>query len=333
MYDARVIRHALEHLRDGAAYLATARRQRASDHATVRQLAWPASAPLPRGLSLTWLGTAGFRFAYQGTVLWIDPYVTRLPLGSLVRRRVVAPDADVIDRWIDQADAVLVGHTHFDHALDVPAIARRFGCSVYGSSSLATLMALHGLVERAVVVTPHCDYEIGPFRVHFVPSVHSKLQLGLGIPYAGELTCDHVDALTPQAYRCGQVWGIHVEVAGTRFYHQGSADLVEEEIRDAGVDIFLCGVSGRRFTRSYVDRIVRRLQPKVIVPTHYDDFFRPLGHPLELSFNVNLTGFADEVRAASRDLPIHTMEIGVPIAAPADGVPVTTGGGRSLRDS
>ena len=52
------------------------------------------------------------------------------------------------------------------------------------------------------------------------------LQLGLRIPFSGELTCDHVDELTPQAYRCGQVWGIHVEVAGMRFYHQGSADLI-----------------------------------------------------------------------------------------------------------
>ena len=33
---------------------------------------------------------------------------------------------------------VLVGHTHFDHAVDAPAIARRFGCKAYGSDSLAT---------------------------------------------------------------------------------------------------------------------------------------------------------------------------------------------------
>jgi hypothetical protein len=52
----------------------------------------------------------------------------------------------------------------------------------------------------------------------------------------------------------------------------------------------------------------------VIVPMHYDDFFRPLDAPARFSFNVNLTGFADEVRAASRDLAVHTLEVGVPIA-------------------
>lgn len=277
---------------------------------TARQLAAP--LPLPKGLELTWLGTAGFRLAYQGTVIWIDPYVTRLPLADLLRKKVVPPSKEAIARWVDKADAVLVGHTHFDHALDVPAIAQRTGCKVYGSPSLQHLMGLYGLADQAVVVEAHRDVEVGPFKFHFVPSIHSKLQLGLGIPYSGELTCEHVGGLTPQAYKCGHVWGIHIEVAGTRFYHQGSADFVKDEIKDRGVDVFLCGISGRRFTPKYVERIVNALGPSVIVPTHYDDFFRPLDAKAQFSFNVNLTGFADEVRAASRDIPLHVLELGVP---------------------
>lgn len=296
------------HVGSALAYFATARRQHTSDRLTARQLAWPDRAGLPRGLELTWIGTAGFRLAYEGTVIWIDPYVTRLPLGALVRRRVVPSDEAQVARHVDRADAVLVGHTHFDHALDVPAIARRTGCRAYGSASLEHLMGLHGLAGQAVVVEPHRSYEVGPFRFRFVPSVHSKLQLGLGVPYSGELTCEHLDGLTPQAYRCGQVWGIAIEVAGARLYHQGSADFVEDELRDRDVDLFLCGISGRRFTPRYVERIVAALRPRAIVPTHYDDFFRPLDAPLAFSFNVNLTQFADEVRRASRDLPIYTLE-------------------------
>jgi L-ascorbate metabolism protein UlaG (beta-lactamase superfamily) len=302
----------LRHVGAAVAYLATARRQHESDRLTARQLAWPASVTLPPGLELTWVGTAGFRLAYQGVVVWIDPYVTRLPLADFVMRKAMPASDTAIAKWIDRADAVLVGHTHFDHALDVPAIARRTGCTVYGSRSLAHLMALHGLAPQATVVEAQRDYEVGPFRFHFVPSVHAKLRLGLGVPFSGELTCEHVDELTPQAYRCGQVWGIHVEVAGTRFYHQGSADLVEAELHDRDVDVFLCGISGRRFTPRYIERIVRTLQPKMIVPTHFDDFFRPVGDP-HLSFNVNLTGFADEVHATSHDVPIRVMEVGLPI--------------------
>jgi L-ascorbate metabolism protein UlaG (beta-lactamase superfamily) len=300
----------LRHLGSGLAYLATAQRQQRADHKTCAQLAWPRQSPLPRGLELTWIGTAGFRLAYEGTVVWIDPYVTRLSKRDFALRRVVPSSADHVAQWVDRADAVLVGHTHFDHALDVPTIARRWGCPVYGSSSLRNLMALHGLGEQAVVVEPKREYVVGPFRFHFVPSVHSKLQLGLGIPYSGELTCDHVDALIPQAYKCGQVWGIAIEVAGTRFYHQGSADLLEDEIVDRGVDVFLCGISGRRFTPDYIARAVRALDPKLIVASHFDDFFLPLDAPLAMSFNVNLTGFADEAHAAARDVPVYTLEIG-----------------------
>jgi len=261
------------------------------------------------------MGTAGFRLAYEGTVIWIDPYVSRITLGDVVLRRVRPASDAAIEQWIDRADAVLVGHTHFDHALDVPAIARRHGSTVYGSRSTRTLMGLHGLAAQAVEITPHHDYDIGPFRVHFVPSIHSKLVLGLGELNGGELTCEHLDHLTPSAYKCGDVYGIYIEVAGFRLYHQGSADLLENEIRDKGVDVFLCGASGRRFTRNYLTRIVRALEPQLIVPTHYDDFFVPLaaGGETKFSFNVNLTGFADDVHAASRDLPIHTLQVGIPI--------------------
>ncbi len=40
------------------------------------------------------------------------------------------------------------------------------------------------------------------------------------VPFDGELTCDHLDALSPGAYRCGQIWGIHIEVAGITVYHE-----------------------------------------------------------------------------------------------------------------
>lgn len=297
----------LRHIGAGLAYLATARRQHSSDQLTARQLHW--AKPLPPGLELTWVGTAGFRMAYQGTVIWIDPYVTRMPLSSVALRKVVPSSPEAVARYVDRADAVLVGHTHFDHALDTPAIAKAHGCKVYGSQSLENLMGLHGLAAQTVVVEPKRVYEVGPFTFHFVPSIHSKLQLGLGIPYSGELTCEHVEGLTAQAYCCGQVWGIEIEVAGTRFYHQGSADLLEDEIGKRSIDVFLCGISGRRFTENYVARILRCLNPAVVVPTHYDDFFRPLDQPTRFSFNVNLTGFADDVRAVSKDITIGTLEV------------------------
>ncbi len=302
----------LRHLASLVAFASQRSARGAADASTHADLAWSRSrraADLPAGLELQWLGTAGFRFTYQGQHLLIDPYVTRLPLDDLVRRRVVAADRARLATLPDPL-AILVGHTHFDHALDVPALAARAGCQAYGSASLARLLTLHGRPELAVVVEPHRSYEIGPYTVTFVPSRHSKLAAGLWTPFDGELTCDHTDHLTPQAYRCGQVWGIHVAVAGATFYHHGSCDLVDDQVRHRGVDYLLAGISGRRFTPRYWQRLLGRLEPRVVVPHHFDDFFRPLDARFAYSLNVNLAGFPDEIGAVSRDFEIRALAMG-----------------------
>jgi L-ascorbate metabolism protein UlaG (beta-lactamase superfamily) len=279
------------------------RARRESDEAVARELSWRQSGPsLPPGLTVQWLGTSGFRFAYQDHAVLVDPYVTRVPAANVLLRRPSPPSARSIDRFLpDRADAILLGHTHFDHAIDAPAIARRDGATVYGSRSLTRLMDLYGLADQAVEVEPYRTYEIGPFAVSFVPSVHSKLILGRSVPAAGDICCAHFDELAPSRYNCGDVYGIHIAVAGVSFYHQGSADLIDDAIVHRGVDYFLAGIAGRGYTERYVARILDRLQPDVIVPHHYDDFFQPLDAAMKFSFNVNLAGFADEVDAVGRD--------------------------------
>jgi L-ascorbate metabolism protein UlaG (beta-lactamase superfamily) len=265
---------------------------------------------VPAGLEVEWLGVSGYRLTYEAQTLFVDPYLSRVPLRSLLLRRPTMPDPAALERFVSAPGAtvgVLVGHTHFDHAVDAPAIARRFGCRAYGSSSLKTLMGLHGLVDRAVEVEPYRIYELGPFEVSFTPSVHSKLLLGLAVPYDGELTCEHLDALSPAAYRCGQVWGISIAVAGIRFYHQGSANLVDDAVRERGVDVFLAGVAGRAFTEDYWKRILPRLEPRAVVPTHYDNFFRPLGDPMEFVTNVQLSRLPGEIGAVSGGIELAAL--------------------------
>ena len=287
--------------------------RRRADVSAVEDLAWKRSSratDLPSGLSLRWLGTAGFALSYQGFDLLIDPYLTRLPLRDVVRRRTAPVDDGAIARWAPRADAILVGHTHFDHALDVPAIARRTGATVYGSRSLEHLMRLHGLPGQVGVVEPYRTFAVGPFEVTFVPSEHSRLALGLWVPQSGEISCEHLDELAPAAYRCGQVWGIHIAVAGVTFYHAGSAALVDDAVRHRGVDYLLCCLAGRRYTDRYLPRLLGRLEPRVVVPMHYDDFFAPLGQPLGFSLNVNFAGFADEVHRVSKDFEIRALGLG-----------------------
>ena len=138
----------------------------------------------------------GYRLTYEGVSIFVDPYVSRVPLRSLLLRRPALPDPALLDRYVrapGPVAGILIGHTHWDHAVDAPALARRFGCPAYGSDSLARLMRLHGL--DGVEVEPRKPYELGPFVVRFIPSRHSKLLFGRKVPFDGPLTCEDLHGL------------------------------------------------------------------------------------------------------------------------------------------
>ncbi|HEY5052956.1 MAG TPA: MBL fold metallo-hydrolase, partial [Solirubrobacterales bacterium] len=118
------------------------------------------------------------------------------------------------------------------------------------------------------------------------------------------------DALSPAAYRCGQVWGISIAVAGMRFYHQGSANLIDDAVREREVDVFLAGIAGRAFTEDYWKRILPRLNPRAVVPTHYDNFFRPLGRPMEFVANVQLSELPAEIGSVNADIELAALPRG-----------------------
>lgn len=265
---------------------------------------------LPPRLELAWLGVSGYRLTYQNVSLFIDPYVSRGPLRALLLRRTALPDPEMIGRYASapgEVAGVLVGHTHFDHAVDAPALARRYATKAYGSASLVRLMRLHGLADQAVQVAVHQPYELGPFVVRFVPSRHSKLLFGRKVPMDGPLTCDHLDGLAPGAYRCGEVFGIRIEVAGISLYHQGSANLDDAELAKDPVDVFLAGVAGRQVTPAYWERVLPKLDPRIVVPTHYDNFFSPLGRKPDFVRKIQLAEVPDEIHKVARDARVAAL--------------------------
>lgn len=273
---------------------------------------------LPGGMTMEWLGTAGFRLTHQGTTILIDPFLTRRTLADTLGPASVHSDPMLVAELTPTADAVLIGHCHFDHAVDVPELARR-GAKIYGSANVTDLLGLHGLAGSAVEVDPAEVYEIGPFTIRFVPSRHSKLVFGLAVPSDGEFTCDSLDELSSSSYRCGQVYGIHIEVDGRTIYHLGSADLVEDDYRLGPVDVLLCCIAGRSMTRRFTPRMLSTFDPGLVIPHHYDDFFSPVqgmpGAPMGLSLNIDIGGFVDDVRSVAPAQAIATMAPLVPLGS------------------
>jgi L-ascorbate metabolism protein UlaG (beta-lactamase superfamily) len=75
-------------------------------------------------LAVRWTGYSNFELAYKGKVILLDAYFDR---GALLPKLGFAA-AD-----IKKADAILLGHGHFDHMSDAASVAKQTGATVVGA--------------------------------------------------------------------------------------------------------------------------------------------------------------------------------------------------------
>ena len=198
------------HLARFGRFLARRERREREDSLSLAALA-RSPLPLPTASSCDWLGVAGYRLSYEGQALYIDPYVSRVPFravlsGSRWSRTWLCTTACSATSTPTSSGSSPVTPTSTTRSTSRHS-RRRWHTRAYGSSSLRALMSLYGLAEAAVEVVPQQEFELGPFAVTFFPSLHSKLLLGYRVPADGELSCEHLDGLTPSAYRCGDIYG------------------------------------------------------------------------------------------------------------------------------
>lgn len=248
-------------------------------------------------LRIEWLGTAGHVVSTAATTLLIDPYVTRVGLARLGRR--IVPDEAAIARWIpERVDAVVCGHSHFDHLLDAPHIALRRGAKLVGSRTTCSFARASGVPDERIVQVPPqgASLRIGDIDVRFVPSLHARILFGR-VPFDGEVARRPRLPARAWDYKMGGALGILLDAAGVRVYHNGSADLVDAELAGLRADVVLMGLAGRQVTRGYVGRLLDALCPRVVIPTHHDAFFAPLEDGLRLLPRIDLEGWVREVEA------------------------------------
>ena len=105
-------------------------------------------------VELKYLGTAGWKISDDKTTVLIDPYISRIKLGSgpsvnkldkrdtVLRSDFFVSDTVLIDSLIDKVDFILVHHSHFDHLSDVPYIAKITGAKVIGTETTINILSL-----------------------------------------------------------------------------------------------------------------------------------------------------------------------------------------------
>ncbi|GAB4332142.1 MAG: hypothetical protein Kow0010_17850 [Dehalococcoidia bacterium] len=122
-------------------------------------------------VTLDWLGCATFRLTAGDLVVLLDAYIDRVPLAPPVGLRA----AD-----IDRCDAILVGHSHFDHIAGAEVIAPRTGAKVIGSNETARVLLEAGVPPGLLWRAQGGEhFRLSPeVTVRVYPSLHSCIWVG-----------------------------------------------------------------------------------------------------------------------------------------------------------
>ncbi|MCB1154140.1 MAG: MBL fold metallo-hydrolase [Deltaproteobacteria bacterium] len=226
-------------------------------------------------VNVRWTGAAGLEFTHDGKTWLIDPYHSRPGLGEILFGPLKVKQ-DVVDNYINtlpgELQAIVIGHTHFDHVLDMPEILKLFQGPVIGSKSMETLLRMYGLSGRVTICKGGETHELpGGAEVTMIPSKHGKVLLGR-VPYPGEVEPGQTPPLKAAAYRLGTIFAPKLTIGGITFIHAGSANLVDEELSKHTCDVLFMCLPGWKRTPDYHRRMIEATKPRIIVPFHFDNF-------------------------------------------------------------
>jgi len=220
-----------------------------------------------REVTAQWLGAAGWAFRAGGRALLIDPYVTRTGVWRVLFGRL-QPDEALIHAVVPRADWIILSHAHYDHLADAPTIAARDGAAVYASGNGVQLLAGLGVPEAQLhQLTPGAQFTCGPFTITAYKAPHRRF-VGR-VPFVGNPPPTIQAPLRAGDYRFDWLCSPLIEVDGQRILVSGGVD-GEPRVQ---ADVWLVGADG---APKWYAEMLPIVQPRVVMPTHWDDMFRPL---------------------------------------------------------
>ena len=291
---------------------------------------------VPEGaVSVRFTGTSTLLLSDGETAWIVDGWFSRFgPLAMLGGE--VAPDLEAIERGlarneVDRLAAVIPVHSHYDHAMDAPEVARRTGALLIGSESTANIGRGWGLPEEQIrVVRGGERLRLGDFEVTLVATKHFQFadpelrERALGSPRIETPLEPPVGIFE---YRVGQPFALHVVHPRGRFLVQGSAGYEVGGLEGLEADVVFLGIGGlgtqtEAYRERYWRETVGRSGARRVVAIHWDSLMGPIEGPFtgELRAASILAGGTEETRAflesrlaAESDLRIETLPRYAPV--------------------
>lgn len=261
-------------------------------------------------------GTATLLFSDGETQWMTDGWFTRpgplrLALGK-IGPDLLAIEQGLADNHVVELAAVLPVHSHYDHAMDAPEVARRTGALLLGSESTANIGRGWGLPESQIrVLADRQPVHLGKFTITPIESRHFQFpdatirERVLGDP---SITVPLVPPVSAFDYRVGKAYVLHVSHPKGSWLIVGSAGYVEGALQGLSADTVFLGVGGlgsqtAEYRETFWRETVDAVHPSRIIPIHFDSLTAPVeglfrGELLALSL---LSGGGDDTRSFLRD--------------------------------
>ena len=261
------------------------------DRPSLDSAGWP-RPPEPdensASVTVTWLGVGTLLFDDGETQILIDGFFSRPSLVDTVLRRAIVNDAATINYALHefnmrQLAVIIPVHSHFDHAMDVGAIAKRTSASILGSESTANIARGAGVpVDQIVVADSDQTYEFGNFKVRMMRSRHAPIGWRGNVPLPGTIDEPLILPQPISAWREGGSFSILIEHPQGTTLVQGSAGFVEGALERVSADVVMLGVGGLTtldadYAEKYWIETVTTTGADQVYPIHFDDFTRPFG--------------------------------------------------------
>jgi len=256
-------------------------------------------------ITFEWLGTAGFRFTHDGHVTLLDPYLTR------VHDRVtpIVSNPEHLRRYISSADTIVVSHSHFDHFADVPAIAKMTGATIVGSETTLNYSRSYGISERQLALAqPRVPVPCTGLEVTFIPSRHG-LNDREEVPNPGFQSSVGAYPEISSDFKEGGTFAPYFKVNATHILHIGSANYIDKEIYGLAPDVLLLCIAWRERVPHFLERLFECVKPKVIIPSHWDDYFVPIERGLVPRRDTSIEQFHEEVKKLRRE--VRVVQLGL----------------------